>query len=203
MTQPSFHIPFVTLLLSAAAGAAWLIPGAASGLQYDRAALAAGQWWRIFTCHWTHFSLDHLLWDVAMFALLGALCERRSRAALLVCILLSAAMIPAMGWIFMPRMQTYRGLSGIDSALFALLAFDLLLREIRTGGRSGIVLAIGGLLVLFIAKIGVEIIYGRTTFVDSSAACMIPAPQAHLVGAVAGLACAGLALASRRSHTTS
>ena len=64
-SAPSSAFPLVTLLLSAAVGAAWLLPSAATGLQYDRAALAAGQGWRIFTCHWTHFSLDHLLWDLA------------------------------------------------------------------------------------------------------------------------------------------
>jgi rhomboid family GlyGly-CTERM serine protease len=202
MSQPSPRFPIVTLLLSAAALAAWLIRGAAAGLQYDRSALAAGQWWRIFTCHWTHFSLDHLLWDVGMFAILGVICERRSRAALIACIGLSAVMISALAWVLMPQIQTYRGLSGIDSALFSLLAFDLLRQQFRIGARPGVVVAIAGLLVLFIGKIVVEIVFGRTVFVGSSAARMVPAPQAHLAGIVAGLVCAGSMFASRgvRSH---
>jgi rhomboid family GlyGly-CTERM serine protease len=179
------RLPIVTLLLSMAALAVWVTPGAASALQYVRAAPAGGQWWRFFTCHWTHFSMDHLLWDVGTFTLLGTICERRNRAALLACIGISAALIPAVLWIYLPRVQTYRGLSGIDSALFILVAVDLL-RAQAGRGRRALVMGIVLLLVLFIGKIAFESFSGRTVFVDSASAQMVPVPLAHLVGALAG-----------------
>ena len=34
-------------------------------LQYDRAALAAGEWWRLVTAHLVHLGWDHLALNVA------------------------------------------------------------------------------------------------------------------------------------------
>jgi rhomboid family GlyGly-CTERM serine protease len=182
----SARLPLLTLLLSATALAVWWIPGATTHLQYDRTALASGQLWRMFTCHWTHVSTDHLLWDVGAFALLGSLYECRSRTRLLACIGLSAALIPAAIWFLLPQMQIYRGLSGIDSALFTLLAVDVLRSENRPGGRLEVQAAVSVVLALFVAKMMVETLLSRTVFVRSTAD-MVPVPLAHLVGAVAGL----------------
>jgi rhomboid family GlyGly-CTERM serine protease len=181
------RLPILTLLLSAAAGILGLMPHAVSRLEYERTAIAAGEWWRVFMCHWTHFSADHLMWDVGAFALLGAICERRSRVALVRCVVVSAVSISAAVWVFLPHLQSYRGLSGIDSALFVLLAVDLLRCHARKGGRRGVAVGVGAVLVLFAGKIVVELMSGRTLFVDSTAAGMVPVPLAHLAGAGAGL----------------
>jgi rhomboid family GlyGly-CTERM serine protease len=165
------------------------MPHAASRLEYERTAIAAGQWWRILTCHWAHFSADHLMWDVGAFALLAALCERRNRAALIRCVVVSAILIPAAVWVFLPQLQSYRGLSGIDSALFVLLAVDLLRGHARKSGQRGVATGVGAVLVLFVGKIAVELVSGQTVFVDSGAAGMVPVPLAHLAGAGAGFLC--------------
>ena len=60
-------MPVVTVTLALAAVAVQLIPGWAAAWQYERAAIAAGQWWRMLTGHLTHWNMDHLLWDVLMF----------------------------------------------------------------------------------------------------------------------------------------
>lgn len=193
MSEPpsSFRsgLPFVTLLLSMAAGMFWLMPHAASRLEYERTAIAAGEWWRIFTCHWTHFSADHLLWDVGAFALLGAICERRSRAVLVRCVVVSAISISAAVWVFLPHLRSYRGLSGIDSALLVMMAINLLRCHGRSSGRRAMAAVVGAVLVLFIGKIAVEFMSDMTLFVDSAAAGMVPVPLAHLAGAGAGLLC--------------
>jgi hypothetical protein len=83
-------------------------------------------------------------------------------------------------------MTTYRGLSGIDSALFALLAALIARRAIMEKDWSRLALAtlvsIG-----FAAKIGFELSTGGTLFVNSTAAGMIPVPLAHVVGGIIGL----------------
>jgi hypothetical protein len=70
--------PRAALGLAALAVAIYAVPGATAGLEYDRAAIAGGQLWRLLTGHWTHWAVDHLLWDVVAFAALGLACEYRS-----------------------------------------------------------------------------------------------------------------------------
>ncbi|GMU24687.1 MAG: hypothetical protein AMXMBFR13_47600 [Phycisphaerae bacterium] len=76
----------------------WFSPAATAALQYERTGLAAGELWRIVSCHLTHFSLEHLFWDVIMFAAVGALCERRSPRRFLACLAGAGVVIPAAAW---------------------------------------------------------------------------------------------------------
>ncbi|MDZ7618556.1 MAG: rhombosortase, partial [Patescibacteria group bacterium] len=101
-------------LVVLAAVCSHLSPVAGEWLQFDRTAIAAGQLWRLATCHLTHWSVDHLFWDVATFACLAAICQSESRRATWICLAASAMAIPAAVWLFMPDMPTYRGLSGLD-----------------------------------------------------------------------------------------
>lgn len=45
----------------AVALASQVLPAARTALQFDRAAISAGQWWRLVSCHLTHFGWPHLL----------------------------------------------------------------------------------------------------------------------------------------------
>ncbi len=183
--------PAVSSLLSAAALLVAVVPGAAGFLEYDRAAIAAGEIWRIVTGHWTHVNADHLIWDVLTFAVLGALCERAHRGRFLACVAGSALAIPPVVGALLPELATYRGLSGIDCALFALLAATGF-REGLAAGRRGWAVAAGAALLALLAKVTYEATTGGTLFVDSASAGMIPVPLAHVVGAVVGIAAAWL-----------
>lgn len=180
------RLPCASLLLSAAAVLVFVLPPATTWLQYDRLAIAAGEIWRLVSSHWTHVSGDHLFWDVLTFLVLGTLCERMSRMRFCACVLGSAILIPVALWITIPQLETYRGLSGIDSALYVLLAVTLLKDEVH-GQRWGWVMALSGVLLLFIGKVGYEIATGGTIFVDSRASEMVPVPLAHCIGATVGM----------------
>jgi rhomboid family GlyGly-CTERM serine protease len=193
------RVPCVSLAAVLAAVVIQLLPGAAEAFQYERAAVAAGEWWRVLTCHWTHFSFDHFLWDVLVLAFLGALCELRSRKAFLACVAGAAVGIPLAVHAWRPGLATYRGLSGIDAALFALLAV-LVLRESLARGRRGWAAASGIAFLAFAAKIAFEMATATTVFVDSSAAGMVPVPLAHMIGAGAGLLTAALPAPALRSR---
>ena len=180
------HLPYASLIL---AGAALLVarwPSVTLWLQYDRLSITTGEWWRFLTGHWTHVSDDHLVWDVVMFVVLGALCESTSRVRYAVCIAGAAVLIPLMLWVACPDLQTYRGLSGIDSALFALLATVLIQQEWRAQ-RWAWVVPLTVVCLAFFAKIGYEWVTGHTLFVDSRSGAMIPIPLAHGVGAGIGV----------------
>jgi rhomboid family GlyGly-CTERM serine protease len=158
-------------------------------LEYRRDAIEVGELWRLLTCHWTHWSPDHLVWDLGMFTLLAALCWQWSGRRVLVAVAAAAVAIPLAVWAFLPEMSHYRGLSGIDSALYVLLALMELRAARARGGRAGIA-AVGLLLVAFGAKVAFELLTGRAVFVDSTASSFVPVPLAHLVGCLCGVVAA-------------
>jgi len=185
------RIPWFTLGFAALAVAVHCIPALTLGWQFDRAAVAHGQVWRFFTAHLTHFGTDHLRWDLVAFLVLGAMTERVSRSALLVTVALSAALITLGVWIAQPQFETYRGLSGIDCALFGFVVARVIAEGRRA--RHGFSLAVGGLaLAGFAAKCFFELATGGTVFVESTDA-FAPVPLAHLIGLIAGAALAKFA----------
>ncbi len=200
------RLPVATFALAALALAVHMRAGAAAGLQLDRAALAAGEWWRWVTGHFTHWSANHLAWDVLVFVLLGAACEATSRWRMLITLGISIVAIPLAVLLWQPQFQTYRGLSGLDSALFGLLAVDLLWEKLGEADRRSVV-AIVLLIIAFIAKTVFETITGSAVFADSAAGGFVPAPLAHLVGFVVGAFASVAAMSScnrfRRQSTAS
>jgi len=169
-----------------------IIPGAADRLQLDRSdVLQRGSLWQFGTCHWTHWSMSHLFWDCLALGVLASVCERENRTRFRWCIAVSVPVIPLVLWFTEAWMLTYRGLSGIDSALFVLLVTMLIRDAVRRGDRLG--LACAGLVFAgFMGKVGYEFLAGQTVFVDNAASGMVPVPMAHVVGAVIGLLCGAL-----------
>ncbi len=187
-TLAARRLPVASLLFVVLAAALYALPGASDCLQYDRTAILHGEVWRALTGHLVHWSGDQLLWDCLALGFLGWLCERESLASFLRCFVLSALLISLTLWFAAPWMTTYRGLSGIDSALFALVAVRLGREAFfdRHWMKFALVATVAG---GFASKVGYEFASGATLFVDSSAGGMIPVPLAHVVGALAGIAC--------------
>ena len=193
------HAPRIALLLAAAAVAVFASDALTRWFEYDRAAIATGQIWRLLTSQWTHWNFDHLFWDALAFAILGVLCERISRRAFVACVSLSAIAIPAVVWSLEPGLASYRGLSGIDSALFILLV-ALVARQCLADGRWGTAVAVALCLAAFATKTAVEIFASVTVFVDSHAAGFVVVPLAHIVGAAIGAAVAVMTNGPARSR---
>ena len=179
-------IPVLTLGITAVVLLIGAVDSLAASLQFDRAAIAAGEWWRLLTGHLAHWSRDHLFWDLAVFAVLGAICEREDRQRFALCGFLSAVAISVGIWLLLPDLTTYRGLSGVDSALFALLVGTILRTAVRDQ-RWTWVAGASLLLIGFLGKTVFEVATGATLFVDSTGSGMIPIPLAHVLGAAAGL----------------
>jgi rhomboid family GlyGly-CTERM serine protease len=151
-----------------------------------------GQLWRIPTCHLTHCSGEHLFWDLAMFLALGVMCERRSVRRWLACLLAAGLAIPLAVLVVQSELATYRGLSGVDTALFTLLAVTLLKEKWRQGD-TGWLIAIAALLVALVGKTLYELLAGQCIFVNATLSGFQPVPLAHLVGAAIGIAVGGWA----------
>ena len=173
------------LALLGMAVVAWATPLAAEAWEYNREAILRGEWSRLLTGHLTHWNFDHLFWDAATFLLLGVACVWRSVGRTMATLLGSATAISASLLFFQPEMATYRGLSGLDSALFTLLAATIW-RESRRDGRWKLAAVALAAAAAFLAKAAYESATGTTLFVDSSTAGFIPLASAHLIGGAIG-----------------
>ena len=120
----------VALVMTDDAGRAWL--------QYDRAALARGELWRLLTAHLVHLDLRHALLNCAGLALMWALFARAYSARQWVLILVaSVAAIDAGLWLGDSTLRWYVGSSG---ALHGVMAAGTL-AHLRRGERDGWFLA--------------------------------------------------------------
>ena len=177
-----------SLLLGLLAIVLYWEPGLSAVLQYDRIAIADGQWWRWITGHMVHWTDDNLTLDVLMFVVLGLLVEATRRERLLPCVVLSAAAISTANWLCLSEMTYYRGLSGIDSALFVFVAIEIMRTSRRENTLFREVLG-GGALAVFVAKSLYEVFTGDALFVHETTV-FSPVPLAHVAGGAVGMLCA-------------
>jgi rhomboid family GlyGly-CTERM serine protease len=178
------RLPIVTLAVAALTLVAGTFEATASSLQLDRAACASGELWRLWTGHLAHWSGAHLAWDLAMFVALGATIERASRARFVGLVALSASAVSASVLLLTP-LETYRGLSGVDAALFVTAAIEL------AGSRSRRSWIGAAALGAFLVKVSIEVVTGRSIFVENLAPGVGNVPLAHLAGAAVALVAAG------------
>lgn len=159
--------------------------GLAEALQWQRGAGSALTW---LTGHLTHWSWNHLVWDLLAFALLSGLSLRLAASRYAPCLLLASALIPLEILWCHPGLECYRGLSGLDCALFGLVIAALWRRPSGHGRWSSAqsLALLGG--VAFMAKTCYELATGGTLFVEPGAAAFVPVISAHLTGFVSGCA---------------
>ncbi len=91
-------------------------------LIYDRAAVAQGEVWRIWTGHWIHFGWQHFVPDTGLFLIVGWLLEERHALFSHVALFLMPAVISAALFWLDPAMSRYGGLSAVDLGLLLYLA---------------------------------------------------------------------------------
>ncbi|MEQ1440563.1 rhombosortase [Fontimonas sp. SYSU GA230001] len=147
-------------------------------LQYDRAAILGGQWWRLLTGNFAHLGVYHLLLN---------------EMGLLVLVLLCPEALPARVWIrrvavlgtgmslgllgFVPGLTTYVGMSGIIHGLFVLG----LVPQVRKKD----LIALGCLLYL-VGKIGWEL-YAGAPVSDEAAIGGRVVVESHLFGTLSAV----------------
>ncbi|MBK6673910.1 MAG: rhombosortase [Proteobacteria bacterium] len=152
--------------------------------RYERAAVAAGQWWRFVTCHLVHLDAAHALLNAVGLALLWALFARAYSwwqwgLAL-------GASIAATGigfWFFSTQLVWYVGASGVLHGVFACGCIAML----RQRDRIGLIAA-----VIFAGKLLYEQWQGPLPFESVDMVVTV----VHLYGAIGGAAM-GLLLRGR------
>jgi rhomboid family GlyGly-CTERM serine protease len=179
------RFPWLTLVGASFAISIAFVPTLGAALQFDRAAIVHGQFWRLVTGHFAHWSFEHLTWSAIAFLVCDALAEAHSRWQWITTVAASALAI-SIGLVGLaPGLAYYRGLSGIDSALFV----SVLVTLGRNARRARSVLA---LTIVCAASLGVagkiifELATGRDLFLQGDADVAIVMPLAHVIGAVVG-----------------
>ncbi|ACB74088.1 Rhomboid family protein [Opitutus terrae PB90-1] len=163
-------------------------PGAEAALGYERAQIAAAQYWRLWTAHLVHFSWSHLFWNLLVFVPAGLWAERLLPDRLRLLLLLGPALIGVALYGLDPGLARYAGLSGVVAGVVAFLALVQLRRGTsdRWFWRS--------VLLLLVAKIGLEFALSEPLFARFAETGVRAVPLAHAAGVLG----AGLILFGRR-----
>jgi rhomboid family GlyGly-CTERM serine protease len=157
--------------------------------RYEREAIAAGQWWRLLTCHLVHLDAGHALLNAVGLALLWALFARSYRlSSWLLAMALSTIAIGCGFWFLSTQLHWYVGASGLLHGVFACGCLAMM----GTGDRIGFIAG-----ALFVAKLAWEQWHGPLPFERADQVVTV----AHLYGAIGG-ALAGLLLRPRAQGYT-
>ena len=116
------RLPWLYLAVVVVATVAVAVPAIRPALVYNRAAIAQGQLWRIWTGHIVHFGWPHGLADGSLFVVIGWALERSQRSFGHWSLLLLPAVVSISLFWFDPGMNIYGGLSGVNVGLLVFLA---------------------------------------------------------------------------------
>lgn len=160
-------------------------------------ASAAIQPWRALTAVGVHYSSLHLIGNLAGCVLAGALGWAAQVPTRMAAAWLAAWPLTQIALLIRPDLHHYGGLSGVLHAGVAIVAVWLLATA-RTFAQRGVAAAVAlglGLKVVSESPWGPALRHSNGWDISV-------APIAHATGVLAGLACAGAALALRRFDST-
>lgn len=172
-----------TLVIALVTIAVFAFPALTTSLELDFNSVTGGQWWRLFSGHLAHYDGQHLFWDLLMFVVLGVICERHSRKVFGVLLIGMATVVSLTVMLTCGDVSAYRGLSGIDTGLFAWLTISQLRTSLAGGDRYFAIFWAMSCLML-IGKLGFEAITGSVLFVQTDG--FKPILESHLAGAAVG-----------------
>jgi rhomboid family GlyGly-CTERM serine protease len=156
-------------------------------LLLDRYAVTTGgEIWRLWTGHWVHFSVSHLVWNLTVLFAAGAWLERVWPGVLLRHALVAVPVIGAAVLVFEPGLQAYGGLSGLATGVVVLLA----LHQWRTPGAERWLWA--GVLSLVALKCAGDLWHLGPAFARYDEFTVRTSTTAHAAGAIVALVHHGL-----------
>jgi rhomboid family GlyGly-CTERM serine protease len=161
---------------------------ARAALRYERVAVAAGEWWRLFTAHVVHIDLEHTLLNIMGFVLMWAIFARDlSPRQWLIVTAVIVLTIDAGLWFRDTGVDWYVGASGV---LHGFMAAGTCV-HVRRGDLDGWILV-----VFIVLKLGYEQLHGVLPFAESGMPVVL---NAHLYGALGGLIAAACLKPGRKT----
>lgn len=148
-------------------------------MQYSRADISDGQWWRFFTGNIVHLTWRHLAMNaLALTAIIVLYPKCLKPMAMALVLVMSGCLVTFGMWIFSPDIQWYVGLSG---SLHGLLVTLIIVDYVSQKHWLNILL-----LAALIVKLVWEGVMGPLPGSESAAGGPVVV-QAHLYGFIGGL----------------
>ena len=149
---------------------------------YKRDVIMSGEWWRLWSGHFVHFTPMHAFVNSALLLLLSVVIGRVYSWKLVGALFLIGPPVISLALLYLvPEMDTYRGTSAL-AALFMTISIALALD--RTHGITAFLLY--ALIVVWLAKLFSEIA-GGIGFSNLPPGVHV-AWQAHIAGILVGMA---------------
>ena len=148
------QLPVAYVVLFLTALVIQLNPAWRETLIYERNAVGAGEWWRLWSGHLVHFGWPHCLADSGLLLLIGWTFGHKHPYASHLGLVLMPLFISATLYWLVPMMMRYGGLSAVDLGLLLLLAVQNWQRQWSEWFWPAILLIYVGEIVLEIASGG-------------------------------------------------
>jgi len=175
------RLPRATCIILLACVLAWLLPGPAQLLIYDRAAILDGALWRLLTGHLVHFSPAHLCYDLLAFGLAGWLVEQRRYPGLAPLYIGMPLAIGATLLIVNPGMAYFGGMSGMACGVTTFAALHGLHEDPRWRDACAVVLAV------LTVRLGFDLVGGPAFMLLHPADALVAVPASHAAGSLFAL----------------
>jgi len=154
------------------------LAGMQTALRFDRAAIAAGEWYRLLTANFVHLNEKHLLMNMLGLIFIGMFFGRYLKLwQWLVSMLFGSLVLTLALYWLNPSLNYYVGLSGVLHALLAIAS----VQEIKRFPIAGWLL-----LILLVAKLLWEQQYGAVSGSEKVIGGRVIV-DAHLYGFISGL----------------
>jgi len=168
--------PYVTLAICLIVTFVHYISSLQALLIYDRKAIFAGEYWRVLTAFFAHYSGEHLVWNLLVLGCFGSLLELRRRAFVILLLLITA--LGHALFLLNPRIEFFAGMSGYVTAL----VFYLCIEKMTSGQHHKSIWTL--LLIVMVIKTVYELISPEALFAKGN---FLPLPQAHIQGMIGAL----------------
>ncbi|MEN8135222.1 MAG: rhombosortase [Thermodesulfobacteriota bacterium] len=172
------RLPKTTIGVLSLSVAAAIFPDLSSAMIYSRSAMTSGEVWRMISCHFVHFDLLHLTYNLLAFGVAGVIIENRGYPYFKSLLFSTALTISFVLFLFKPNMTLYGGLSGLACGSILYFAFWGIIES--QPWRTTCFL----LIFLILLKISLEFIYGSSALPFSWENTFVIAPLSHLTGAL-------------------
>jgi rhomboid family GlyGly-CTERM serine protease len=192
-TERRLRVPWIYLGAGLVALVIQLFPEWRGALLYDRAAIATGELWRLWSGHWVHFGWPHFVADTGLLLILGWVLEKEHRRFAVAALVAMPVFISACLYFLDSSMPRYGGLSALNLGLLLYLA-------LQGWQRNWMDWFWPAVLVIYVGELVYEIVQGGRGggFIQFDDQSIRVATSAHIAGAV--YAIAGWLLARRRAR---